>query len=328
MGVVRSCPVIIATFVGDHVVTATRREMLSHGWALPAATSLVLSWTWMYTLALPEQLRTARREEIRSDLHDQMAQDREQGVRPARSAIHILCRMVIGAWDDVGWSLPHIPSALAGHLIRGSDAIGHGRPSQWAIAALAVLGLMNWVLAMSDRHHPWFEWLLVNAGVLAATLLLQRHRHRWVKRLFLSWGASMVVLTAGMAILASRDSRLVRLPADYELILEAILLTPLMVLGLLVAARICRTNAFEGNWWWPVALCLTIIGVALWGSGIAVDGSPENLLEVSVATGVLAVGWAALAATSAYGSRVVCHAGFRGTAGCMRLLAKGVGHIG
>ena len=121
---------------------------------------------------------------------------------------------------------------------------------------------------------------------------------------------------------------MVQLPVDYELMLEAILLTPLIVLGLLVAALINRTHAFEGNWWWPVLLCLTIIGVALWGSGIAVDGSPENFLEVSVATGVLASGWAALAATSAYGSRVMCHAGFKGTAGCLRLLAKGVGRIG
>ena len=168
----RSCPALVATFMGDHVVTATRLEMLCHGWALPAATSMVSAWTWLYTAALSEQVRTARREEIRSDLHDQMAQDREQGVSPARTAIHILCRMVMGARDDMGWSLPHIPSALAGHLIRGSDAIGQTRPSPWAISALAVLGLMNWVLAMSDRHHPWFEWLLVNAAVLAIALLL------------------------------------------------------------------------------------------------------------------------------------------------------------
>ena len=309
-------------------MTATRLEMLCHGWALPAATSLVSAWTWLYTAALSEQVRTARREEIRSDLHDQMAQDREQGVSPGRNAIHILCRMVMGARDDMGWSLPHIPSALAGHLIRGSDAIGQTRPSPWAISALAVLGLMNWVLAMSDRHHPWFEWLLVNAAVLAIALLLQRQRHSWVGPLLLLWGTSTVVLTVGLAILAAQDSRLVQLPVDYELMLEAILLTPLIVLGLLVAALINRTHAFEGNWWWPVLLCLTIIGVALWGSGIAVDGSPENFLEVSVATGVLASGWAALAATSAYGSRVMCHAGFKGTAGCLRLLAKGVGHIG
>ena len=309
-------------------MTATRLEMLCHGWALPAATSLVSTWTWLYTAALSEQVRIARREEIRSDLHDQMAQDREQGVSPARTAIHMLCRMVMGARDDMGWSLPHIPSALAGHLIRGSDAIGHVPPSPWAISSLAVLGLMNWVLVMSDIHHPWFEWLLVNAVVLAITLLLHRERHSWVRRLFLLWGASTAVLAVGMAILTARDSRLLQLPVDYGLVFEAALLIPLMVLGFLVAVRICRAHVFEGNWWWPVLLCLPIIGFALWGSGIAVDGSPENFLEVSVATGVLASGWAALAATSAYGSKVMCHAGFKGTAGCLRLLAKGVGHIG
>ena len=309
-------------------MTATRWEMLCHGSALPVATSLVSAWAWLYTAALPEQVRTARREEIGSDLHDQMAQDREAGVSPARTAIHILCRMASGAWDDVGWSLPHVPSALAGHLVRGSDAIGHVPPSPWAIPSLAVLGLMNWVLAMSDIHHPWFEWLLVNAGVLAITLILQRERHSWVRRFFLLWGASTVILTVGVAILATRDSLLLQFPVDYELLLEAILLMPLMVLGLLVAARISSAHVSGGNWWWPVLPCLPVIGLALWGSGIAVDGSPESFLEVSVATAVLSVGWIVLAAIFAYGSRVVCHAGLRGSAGCMRLLAGGMARIG
>lgn len=110
--------------------------------------------------------------------------------------------------------------------------------------------------------------------------------------------------------------------------IEVMLLTPLMVLGLLVAARICRAHVFEGNWWWPVLPCLPVIGFALWGSGIAVDGRPENFLEVSVATAVLSVGWTVLAAIFAYGSRVVCHASLRGTAGCMRLLGSGIGQIG
>ena len=302
--------------------------MLCHGWALPAATSLVFAWTWLYTVALPEQVRTARREEICSDLHDQLAQDRETAVSPARTAIHIFRRMASGVWDDVGWSLPHIPPALAGHLIHGSDAIGHAPPSSWAISSLAVLGLMNWVLAMSDRHHPWFEWLLVNAGVLAMTLLLQKQRRSWVGRLFLLWGASTVILIVGVAVLAARDSQLLRLPVDSSLVIEVILLTPLIVLGLLLAARISRAHAFEGNRWWLVLSCLPIIGFALWGSGIAVDGSPEDFLEVSVATAVLCVGWTVLAAIFAYGSRVVCHAGLRGTAGCMRLLAGGIARIG
>ena len=202
-------------------------------------------------------------------------------------------------------------------------------PSPWAIPSLAVLGLMNWVLAMSDIHHPWFEWLLVNAGVLAITLLLQRERHSWVRRLFLLWGASTVILTVGVAILGSTGLLdCFQFPVDYELLLEAILLMPLMVLGLLVAARISSAHVFGRNWWWPVLPCLPVIGLALWGSGVAVDGSPESFLEVSVATAVLSVGWTVLAAIFAYGSRVVCHAGLRGTAGCMRLLAGGIARMG
>ena len=292
------------------------------------ATSLVSAWTLLYTAALPERVRTARREEIGSDLHEQMAQEREAGVCPSQTAIHILRRMASGAWDDVRWSLPHVPSALAGHLVRGSHAIGHARPSPWATSSLAVLGLMNWVLAMSDRHHSWFEWLLVNAGVVAITLLLQKERRSWVGRLLLLWGAFTVVLTVDVAISTAQDSRLLQFPLDYELLLEAILLMPLMILGLLVAARISGAHVVEGNWWWPVLPCLPVIGLALWGSGIAVDGSPENFLEVSLATAVLSAGWIAMAAICAYGSRVACHAGLRGSAGCMRLLAGGMARVG
>ena len=309
-------------------MTGRSPEIFCRGRALPLATSLVSVWTWLYTAALPEQVRTARREEIGSDLHDQMAQDREAGVSPSQTAIHIIRRMASGAWDDAGWSLPHVPSALAGHLVRGSHAVGHARPSPWAISSLAVLGLMNWVLAMSDIHHSWFEWLLVNAGVLAITLLLQKERRSWIGRLLLLWGASTVILTVGVAILAAQGSQLPQFPLDYELLLEAILLMPLMVLGLLVAARISSAHVFGRNWWWPVLPCLPVIGLALWGSGVAVDGSPENFLEVSVATAVLSVGWIVLAAIFAYGSRVACHAGLRGSAGCMRLLADGMARMG
>lgn len=158
--------------------------------ALPAATSLVSTWTWLYTVALPEQVRTARREEICSDLHDQLAQDREAGVSPARTAIHVIRRMASGAWDDVGWSLPHIPPALAGHLIRGSDAIGHVPPSPWAISSLAVLGLMNWVMAMSDRHPLGLNGSSSMQGY-------------WQSPCFL-WSDSTVILTVGVAILQHR----------------------------------------------------------------------------------------------------------------------------
>ena len=51
-------------------------ETLCRGWAGAATGFLALGWTWMYTAALPEQVRRARREEIRSDLHDQMVQYR------------------------------------------------------------------------------------------------------------------------------------------------------------------------------------------------------------------------------------------------------------
>ena len=258
--------------------------------------SLVMGWAFLYTTPLPRRIRTARRWEIRADLHDQMTQERDEGISPTRTSMHVVSRVVCGAWDDVSWALPQLPATMIGHLTSASNALGHVGPSPWAISSLAVLGLMSWALAMSDRHHPWFQWLLVNAGVLAIALLLQRGKTSSVRRVFLLWGAFSFVLAVVTAASASPGSLLPQVHVDYKLVLEAVLMPALVILGLLVAVRVCGISVLDGNPWWSVLLCVPVIASVLWGYGIAVDGSAESLQEVSVATAVLFVGWVALAA--------------------------------
>ncbi len=294
------------------------------GWALPAARSLVLGWTWLYTAGLPEQARTARRDEIRSDLHDQMEQDRGEGAGQARTAVDLLRRMAWGAWDDVIWALPQIPSALALRLDRGSDALSRMRPSPWAVSYLAVAALINVCLALSDWSHLWTAWPLANAGVLATTLLLQRQRQPLVRSTRLLASSLAVLLVVGVGISMARDSGPLPWPFHHGPMLEAMLIVPLVILGLLVTTRICEAPAFDGSRWWPLLLCVAAIGVGLWASGIAVDGSPESLLEVSVATVVLCASWAVLAVGFAHGSKVGSYVLLGGASVTMRLLSKAV----
>ena len=305
-------------------MTATAMETVWRVWALPAARSLVLGWTWLYTTALPEQVRTARRDEIRSDMHDQIAQDRREGTGEAGTAIDLLHRMASGAWDDLSWALPQIPSAMDGHLVRGSDAIGRMRPSPWVISYLGIAVLINVWLALSDWRHLWPAWPLANAGVLACTLLLQRQPQLWVRGILLFGVSFTILLALVMGISATWNSEPLPWPFHHSLMLEAVLMVPLIILGLLVATKICGAHVFDGSRWWTLLLCIAVIGFVLWGSGIAVDGTPENLLEVSVATAVLSIGWAVLAVGFAHGSKVGSYALLGGASITMRLLSKAV----
>ena len=301
---------------------ATGIEILCLGWALPAARTLVLSWTWLYTAALPEQVREDRRAEIRSDLHDQIDQDRGESIGQAETGIDLLRRMASGAWDDVSWALPQIPSVLSLHLVRGSDLIGQMRPSPWAISYLAVAALINVCLALSDWSRLWPAWPLANAGVLATTLLLQRQRQPWARGILLLGGSFTILLVVVMGISAAWSSGSLPWPFHHSPMFDAVLMLPLIILGLLMATRTCGAPVSDRSRWWLLLLCVGVIGVGLWGSGIAVDGKSENLLEVSAATAVLCVGWAVLAVGFAHGSRVGSHVLLGGTSVTMRLLSK------
>ena len=45
---------------------------LVQAFALPAARSIVTAWTWLYTLAAPEEERKSHRAVVCSDLHEQI----------------------------------------------------------------------------------------------------------------------------------------------------------------------------------------------------------------------------------------------------------------
>ena len=295
----------------------------SHVPALAAAKWVVSSWTWLYTMAFPRNERVSRRAEILADLHDHMEQSREEGTGPIKTAQHILARTMLGLLDDVLWAGQQAPSALDECLKRGSDAVGHVRPSPLAIALLAMLGLMNWTLAMSDLAHAWYEWIAVNASVLAVTLLLLRQRHLGVRGPTRAWSTLAAILAIGVVTWIVLGFRLEPVPATPQLMFDVGFMVLLVVSGILVSARICRVQVSWGEWW-PVWLGWATVAVAAWGTAGSAGESSSGLGESSLMTALVCVGWMALAATFAVASRAVCYGGLMGSVRCMRLLAAGI----
>ena len=65
-------------------------------------------------------------------------------------------------------------------------------------------------------------------------------------------------------ISATWTSRPLPWPLQHSLMIEAVLMVPLVVLGLLVATEICGTHVFDGSRWWTLMLCITVIAFVLW----------------------------------------------------------------
>ena len=299
-------------------------EMLFHVPALAVAKLVVSSWTWLYTLASPRNERVARRAETLSDVHDQMAQGREEGIGPIKMTLNILARMMLGSLDDVMWAGRYVPSALDGHLRRGSDAIANVRPSPLAISSLAMLGLMNWTLVMSGLAHPWFEWVVVNAAVLTVAPLLLRQRHPRVRGPSRAWSTSAAVLAIGLATWMVLGSHLEQVLIAPQFAFDAAFTVLLVVSGTLAAAaRICRVHVSWGAWW-PVWLCWATLGVVAWGTAVPAGEGLRGLAELSLVTALVCMGWMALAATLAFACRAACYGGQMGSARCMWWLAAGI----
>lgn len=291
--------------------------------ALYVARSLTLVWAWTYTVAVPEHLRAARRAEIRSDLHEQINQMRQEGDRSNIIAFHILGRMIWGLWDDVRWSAPYLPSTLAERLSRGSEIVGKARPSPLMVASLAMLGIMNLSFYMTDRTVPWFEWVYLNTMMPVVVLLLKNQQRQWVRRLFQLWVFLAIALVVTLMLWAVLEFRLYQMPQFYEFLLQAMLAASPMIVAIGVATKTVRTHVFRDKWW-PVVVTWVIVGGASVATGVTVGGNFAILLGMTVETALLLVLTLGLVVTFGFGVKVICYAGIRVSAGCMRLAATGI----
>jgi len=73
-----------------------------------AASAIVRAWTWLYTFPLDEELRTARRREIASDLWESRTDASSTETAAARAA-SIVTRAALGVADDLAWTGEQLP---------------------------------------------------------------------------------------------------------------------------------------------------------------------------------------------------------------------------
>ena len=92
--------------------------------ALAGALAIVRGWTRLYTALMQPAMRDARRAEIESDLWELHEDARRRGASPARIAVHMLLRLVLGIVDDVVWRAEQatLPTRLVQEALWASAA--------------------------------------------------------------------------------------------------------------------------------------------------------------------------------------------------------------
>jgi len=92
--------------------------------AFAGALAIVRGWTRLYTALMQPAMRDARRAEIESDLWELHEDARRRGASPARIAVHMLLRLVLGIVDDVVWRAEQatLPTRLVQEALWASAA--------------------------------------------------------------------------------------------------------------------------------------------------------------------------------------------------------------
>ena len=144
---------------------------------------MVWAWVRLYTAAMPTPVALARREELLSDIHDQIADEQAAG-RPGRS--YALCRRLFkGIVADVVWRA-QVEADLAGRdvLLARPGAV---------LSGLVIMSLPLSLMAEVTRHSTgwlravydpaWFLssalWMLaISYGMVAAGEAVVRRRTR------------------------------------------------------------------------------------------------------------------------------------------------------
>ena len=288
---------------------------------LPIAKSLAFAWTRLYTMAAPNDERESRREEVFSDLHDQITHARGAGTSEATIAIRMLFRMAWGCKDDVAWFVPYLPAALGCRLERGSDALSRVGTPTHVILSLTVIGFMNLAFFMSEDHLTLTHMLTLNiTGVIMSGLIWNQHRP-WVRRILYLMVSGVLALALGFMVWTVLDHRLYEVPGFGPMMLA---LLPFL-LASIAGEKTCRTRVFGGRWW-PVFVSWGLIATVSFVVA-ALSGSVEPLLMVMFLIMVIVIGYGIIFMMLTAGAIVATatwHVGVRTSIGAMRLLAVGL----
>ena len=291
--------------------------------ALPVTKYVLKGWVMLFTMPAPEEVREARREEVLSDLHDEVVDLRAQGLASVEIAARIVFRMVRGAKDDVAVFAPYYPAALAESLERGSKAIGRFRTPTELIASLAALGFVNCSYLASDSNQPLVELPLINVGVLMVSALIWNQHHPWARRMLNGLMGLCCLLAAAVFTWLTVEHRLYEVPNFHQFASQFALLALSMVFIWLVGTNWFRSRVF-GERWWPVFLCWPLIVATSIGVVTMAGWDPTMLITGWVMAGLLLLVWTIAAAIFALGAAGVWYGGLKVSAYSMRLVAAAI----
>ncbi len=154
----------------------------------PWGARLVWAWVRLYTAAVPVTVRSARRAELLSDIHEQLVDARAAGGSGWRVSWALFGRMVRGSIADVAWR------AGVEAEVTGRDVV-LARPGV-VLTGLGVLSLPFSLTAEITRHSVgWSQTLYAPMWLVAW----------WVWMLAVSYG--MVAAVAATAAMVRRRSR-------------------------------------------------------------------------------------------------------------------------
>ena len=289
---------------------------LVQAFALPAARSILAAWTWLYTLAAPEEERNSHRAEVCSDLHEQVEGSREEGLGPVAIAIRIFLRMLCGLPGDVMWAVPYLPATLARNLMGASQAISRPETLKLLSSGLAIFSVMNGLFVMSD--DGWSVGLALNGGMLAAMGFMWKQHLSWVRRIRNFWYGLAVVMAVGVFVWAIFQYRLYQIPIFYPLMLAGLS----VVLATVVADKSVRRHVFKGQWR-PVYMCWVLITTTSLVTASFITDGLMILLAVWAYAALMALALVMLFAMI-FIAALGWYGGLRAGAVGMRLMAVGI----
>ena len=259
-----------------------------------------------------------------SDLHEHIQDSKAEGHRPAEIAVLVLLRMLCGIKDDLAWSAPYLPSAMAERLERRGETLSHLKTPTVVITSLAFFSWLNVSFFVSDGDEPWTVLLGMNVSASGVIFVMHNQQRPWARRI-LHWYLGIATASlVGVLVWVVVHHRLYEMPGFYRLMLQvAVAMVPL-ILAMLVSSERCRDRFFKGRWW-PVFACWGLIAAISLGASICL-GLP-TLTTVWTGMALMALALVIACAFFVGCATVVCHGGLKGGAGLLRLMAAGIRHL-
>ena len=259
-----------------------------------------------------------------SDLHEHVQDSRAEGHRPAEIAVHVLLRMLCGVQDDLAWSVPYLPSAMAERLERGGATLSQFRTPTVMVTSLAMFSLLNVSFFLLDGDKSWTLFLGMNVSACLVIIVMHNQRHSWARRILHGYLGIATLSIVSMLVWVVLHHRPYETPGFYRLMLQvAVAMLPL-ILAVLISSERCRARIFNGRWW-PVIACWGLIAAISFGSSMYLGFSTLTTVWTSMALAAIALAF--VCAVFASCAAVVCLGGLKGGAGLLRLMAAGIRHL-